>query len=279
MEEEAEKKEVKEETKMKKEKEKSVESSKASEGKEEQSSNMKEEPSEKLTDESVEDSKGIKKISKKDREIYWVFGIMLALIAVFLISFSVFDGSKKFDYNGLTFTKESFGEIPVYHHFYYYSNPGITGSAVSADVIKYNLYLRIDPRENDVPASGEIFLSLGYETYISVNPIDLTQCEYSSVAIANLAAFLVDNQVPVKSASPNKTMAEEAQAVYATCDTHPENAVIIIESGPASRIYKENDNCYIISVADCEVLEATEKFITKSIIDANRRKALNPFLS
>ena len=208
-----------------------------------------------------------------DKELYWILGVMLGLILVFFVSTSVFKSLNKIDYEGLTFTKEKFGEIPVYHYSYYYNNPGkVTGSAIQEGLVQYNLFLRKDPRKNEVPVDGEIFLQAGKTTYVSVDPVGLVGCEYSSVAISNLVSFLVDNLVPVKGASPNATLAEEVGAVYATCETHPDNTVIIVQGGEDTKVYKENNRCYVIQAADCEALDATEKFVLQSIIDARKRK-------
>src|SRR3989344_8821152 len=137
------------------------------------------------------------KTKSKDKELYWILGVMFALIFIFVISASTFKSLNKFDYQGLSFAKEKFGEIPVYHAFYFYKNPGITGSVTEAETVKYNLFLRVDPRENNVPVDGEIELRAGQQTFVSVDPYNLTGCEYSSIAIANLASFLGNNLIPV----------------------------------------------------------------------------------
>ena len=197
---------------------------------------------------------------------------MVIIILVFLVTYTVVQQMNNFEYQGLSFTKEMFGEIPVYHHYYYYKT-------LEGELVRYNLYLRNDPRKNTAPITGDVIMSLGTTTYLSVDGNALQYCEYSSVAIANLASFLASNLIRVKSAAPYKALAEEAKVVYATCDTHPEDIVIILTTGNETKVTKENNTCYVITAANCEVLQAVEKFQVQSIIDARKRKGDLPIAS
>lgn len=215
-----------------------------------------------------------KKPSKMDKELYWVLGIMLALILVFLVSSSVFQSLKTFEFQGLSFTKEKLGDIQLYKHSYSFSDPRpITGSVVS-EPRQFNLFLRNDPRENNVPIEGEeIVFVMGTTAFISVNGTGLTQCEYSSVAISNLASFLTVNLISVKGATPDEELARETNLTHASCDTTPVRQVVLIQSGDETKIEVKNTRCYIITVANCEILSAIEKFTIQSIIDARARQS------
>ncbi len=206
---------------------------------------------------------------RKSRELWWILGFMVIIILVFFVSYTIIQEMNNFEYQGMSFTKEMFGEIPVYHHYYYYNTP-------EGELVRYNLYLRNDPRKNSAPITGDIIMSIGTTTYLSVDGNALQHCEYSSVAIANLASFLTSNLIRVKSAAPDKTLAEEAKTTYATCDTHPEDIVIILTTGNETKISEENNRCYVITAANCEILQAVEKFQVQSIIDARKRKGAFP---
>ncbi len=213
----------------------------------------------KRTKEKVEETK--EKISRNN-PIYAVLIVFAILIIVFFAFYYLFSSLGKFKYEGLTFTKEKFGEIPVFH-YYYYITPEI----------KYNLYLRNDPRKNLVPFTGrsiEIFKS--DTVYLSVNPENLTQCEYGRVGISSLASFLADNQFSVKGASQNKTLAKEANVEYATCESNPYDVVISLQAADKTNVIHNSLNCYAINIANCEVLPAIEKFQTQMILDARARK-------
>ncbi len=219
--------------------------------------------------------KRIKKLEEKKefarsrkRELYWIFGAILALIAVFFASYYIFGSLNKFQYNELTFTRESFGDIPIFHHYYYFNYNGET--------YKYNLFLRNDPRKNIIPITGKavdegIEFTTGNNVYVSIDPTDLVGCEYGSVGISQLSSFLADNQLKVKGASPIKEIADELNVSYATCETHRADAVIIVKGDDETKVYYANNNCAIISIAQCQVLEAIEKFQVKAVLDARAR--------
>ena len=212
--------------------------------------------------------------SRNNYQLYWIIGAMVFLLAVFFGSYYFFSNLNNFEYNGLTFSKEKFGDIPIFHHYYNFNSGG--------KLFQYNLNLRNDPRKNIVPITGNAVdgsIELRQENfiYLSVDPIGLTQCEYSRVGIGNLASFLTDNQLSVVGASPNETIAEETKTIHATCDIHPHEDDIIIMIQPADKteIVHDRKDCYVINIANCEVLQAIEKFEVQAILDAKARRAAN----
>ena len=208
---------------------------------------------------------------KIERELYWILGVMIGSIIIFLVSNSVFESLSSFEYMGLKFTKDKLGDIPLYKHTYSFTDPrGITGQVIN-EPRTFNLFLRNDPRKNNVSVDGEITIGTSHTLFISVNTTGLTECKYSSVGIASLTNFLAYNLVRVKGATPDPELANETGVEYATCDTHSENQVIIIQEGDETKIEKESSKCYIIKVNECEILPAVEKFMVQSIIDARAR--------
>lgn len=220
-----------------------------------------------IQDNIVNSAEEIKEIPKKKyAKIFWVLGLLIFLIAIFFLSNYFFSRLNSFEYEGLTFTKEKFGEIPVYH-YYYYITPKL----------KYNLYLRNDPRDSAVSLTGNA-VSRGIEffkqdsIYLTVNPEGLTQCEYGRAGIGTLASFLADNQLKVIGAAPNEELAKEANVKYATCEYRPSEKVILLQAANKTEIVHEKENCYIINIANCEIFDAVEKFEVQSILDAKSRR-------
>src|SRR3989344_956651 len=82
---------------------------------------------------------------KLDKQLYWILGIMVSLILVFLASSYIFQQLSKFEYEGMTFTKEKFGEIPLFRYSYYVSVTPPTGNAIAENPPIVNLYLLEDP--------------------------------------------------------------------------------------------------------------------------------------
>jgi hypothetical protein len=219
-------------------------------------------PANKIPDDFKTDSKGKK-------EFYWVLSVMGIMIGILIVSSLIFQSFNNFEYENLAFSKERFGEIPVYRHSYFISSP-ITGEVTT----KYNLFLRKDPRKVEVPITGDIeYPSSGF-VYLSVNATGLLDCKDSSIAVAGLTAFMSNNQLLVRGASPDKEQAEKAGAWYVSCDERPvetDNLAIIIQKGEETKIEKVSDDCFIIDISQCEILDALEKFEVQSILDALKR--------
>ncbi|MBU0466489.1 MAG: hypothetical protein KJ718_04000 [Nanoarchaeota archaeon] len=216
------------------------------------------------------EKKPAKKSSKADKELYWVLGVMLGLILIFFASSAIFKSTKSFEYQGLKFTKERFGEIPLFKYFYSTdrTTTPTTGSVIgSKGTSTVTVLLRNDPRKNNIPVDGEIeYLKKGEFIYATLNSTGLL-CEYSNVAMASLGAFLNQNGFKVKGASVDEADAEANGLDYITCENKPDRMVLLFQQGEKTSITREG-NCYITNVANCEILPAVEKFIVQSVLDA-----------
>ena len=213
---------------------------------------------------SIKKIKGKGKKEKQAREFWWVIGTMLGLIIVFFIFYWFFQSLNNFTYEGLAFTKEKFGQIPVFHYYYYFNDE-------AGKTYQYNLYLRNDPRKNVVPVKGDIELSIGNPVYISIDSRELAYCPMSSVAVSSIASFLSNNLLDVKSGIADKSIAQELNRSYVTCETNANDDVIILKAGNTTEVTREN-SCYVITAANCEIIPAVEKFIVQAIIDARKSK-------
>ncbi|HLC53193.1 MAG TPA: hypothetical protein VJK03_01500 [Candidatus Nanoarchaeia archaeon] len=197
---------------------------------------------------------------KQGNEIYWILGVMAAILLILIITPFIMQSFRTFDYQGLTFTKEKFSEITVYRYPYHFSDD------VGQQYL-YNLYLRIDPRENKVPFDGEIKFISSEPIYVSINSTGLSQCTRSLRDVASLSNFLASNLFDIRSGTPDAEEAERLSLRHVTCDTHPNATVIIVQAGNETRIVQQNA-CYILSAKECDTLSAVEKFMTRALIDA-----------
>jgi len=114
--------------------------------------------------------KGNKKERKIERELLWIIVFLAFLVVVFLVASSIFRSFNSFEHEGLTFTKERLGNIPVYHYYYYFRGD-------DGGLVKYNLFVRNDPRENNVPVSGDdiVFKKNELVVFIAVNSSGLQE--------------------------------------------------------------------------------------------------------
>lgn len=197
-----------------------------------------------------------------EKEILGVLGFLAVLVIVFIVASAYFKSMSYFEYEGLTFSKQKIGEIRVFHHSYYVQTP--------AGLALYNFYVRNDPRENDVPVNGESnLMKPGSIVYLSVNSDGLQECRYGPLAVGSLSSFLTDNQMRVIAGNLNFWDAGLNKDLWATCENKPGNKVIEILKANETKISIEG-NCYRIEVADCQILEATEKLELESILNAKK---------
>lgn len=212
-----------------------------------------------------------KKLNKKikvkperrlEKELLGILIFLGVLVVVFLIASAYFRSLNSFEHDGLTFSKKKLGEIPLFHHSYYLKTK-------SGEVAKYNIYLRNDPRYNNVTLIGapSRLISPGTVVYVSVNSDGLQQCRYSQLAVGTLSSFISDNQMKVIAGNLDFWQAGARRDIWATCENKPGNRVIEILNGNETKVTID-ENCYKIEVSNCEILEAVEKLEVQSIIDS-----------
>ena len=200
---------------------------------------------------------------KQDKQAKYIIGVMFFVLIVIIFSALFIDVSRTFGYQGMKFSKEKYGNILIFKHSYYFMNDG--------EQYLYNLYIRDDPRKNEVPFQGaDIFFNPG-TIYLSINTTNLEKCENSSIAISEVASFLKNNLLEVKSASPDKAQANKTGYPYADCNTNPSNTVILFEESAETKIVQDK-LCYKVEISNCEILEASEKFIVQAILDGRERR-------
>lgn len=216
---------------------------------------------EKQTKPKKEKETNLDKQLKRTVKKYLPFVIWLAVLAViFIVLYFAFQGLGKVKYQGLVFTKEKYGDIPVYHYSYL--------TAISPDKLRtVEVLLRGNPAENKVPISGEISYPRGKIVYIGINST-VHECNYSTVGISPLTIFLANNGFNVKVGTLDKSEALKTNLTYVTCKEYPASAVISIRTGDETKIEKSGDLCYDIYISNCEIVPAIEKFIVQSMLDA-----------
>ena len=203
-------------------------------------------------------------IAVSRKQLYWVLGGMAVIVFIFLVAQSYFRGLHSFDYEGLSFTKEQFGEIPVYHHYYYYKDS-------NGELVKNNVFLRNDPRLNVVPVTGAIIFNQQRRVLLGIDTAHLTSCPKSSLAIAELSSFLVTNEFEVIPGVLDKNVSRTEDKKYISCDLDPSDSVVIIKESNETKITAQ-DRCITIEVANCSMLDAVERFKLQALIDLHERR-------
>ena len=214
-----------------------------------------------------------KKPTKKDvegnenRMLFWFFVVVGVIFAGVLIPYFWIGSFKSFEFGGIDWQIEDYEYLKIYHgRFVSFANPELF----------YNVYLRVDPRENDVATTG-IFDSFKYGGVIALSPeVDACRGELSR-GIFDLSAFLRQGASvgPVESGSSDKFVAVESGRRFGSCETILDRTLVIVDIGESGVIQDEkNPYCYTIYAEDCEDISGIEKFITKSVWDFGSKARL-----
>jgi len=207
---------------------------------------------------------------KKNKQIVLIIGGMIGLVLLFFVFYFIFQSTGRFKYDGLTFTKERFSNLVVYHYYYNFDYNG--------KIYNYNLYLRLDPRNYNftIDKKYTTYFEPGKFTYISINTTGFEKCPDSSLAIGELSAFLANNFLNPTGATPDEQASKQNNITYATCQNKRDRVVILIQAGNETRIEvgKQSPLCSVITVSNCEILPAVERYIIETVADAKKNTAL-----
>ena len=201
----------------------------------------------------------IEKHNKLLKSIFiWLGFLVIAFAAVYL-----FVGSMKhIDYKGIDFEREEYCDAKPCLIFYKIAIPIIyedklTGKAINAD---YNIFIRNDPRELDkVPVKGNV--SFRKNLVLGVNTENLFCDGDWPIAIGNLQKLDV---LGVKVIARN----ESEIKVYLPAEEYMYVNIREAKEGEKTSIEQANENNYYLNVADCEILEATERLMLEAFVQA-----------
>ena len=203
--------------------------------------------------------------TRETRQLIWFFIIVALVFASFLVPYFYSQDLKSFDYAGVDWTKEEYDQFDIYHSEF----PALNGQNY-----KYNIFLRNDPRENNVSVYGN-FKEFKIGGYVSISPeVDLCRGDVSRVML-DLGSFLELGLgiQKVWAATPSFEIHNNTGRDYATCNTKQRTVVLIEKGEPSVTQSKENPFCYTIRVRDCEDIAPVEKFMTEVIRAFRENKA------
>ena len=200
---------------------------------------------------SLEKKKVKKSIRKKEEDYYnkILKGFFILFGSIFLIIFVYYGLSysmSHFTEDGVPYKIVQEGELIFYNT--------IIPVIFEGENKDYNFYLRNDPRNLDVEFEGD-FRS---RENMVINSTGDFNCEGDGIiAVANLV-----NLYQILGA---KVIRDEE----ATCDAEGRYVFIQISEGNETKILQSGPTCYNIEVNNCEILEATERFMIETFISVN----------
>jgi hypothetical protein len=217
---------------------------------------LTEEEQEELVAEGELPKKAVRK--SEDRQLAWFVGIVIFIFIVTLGSYYWVESAKTFEFGGVEWAYEE--DVDYYH--------GRFMNLLGEDYT-YNIFLRNDPRKNDVPTEGA-FDKFKYGVVISTSP-EFDSCRGdASRVMRDLGAFMREGfgAGPTESGSTDEDVANASERRFATCDNIDDRTVLIIDRGD-NFVDQDDDNldCYTIYIEDCDDASPVEKFMLKVIKD------------
>ena len=214
----------------------------------------------------ISEEKVPKKIAEREnRPLLWFFIIVGVIIASVLISYFYVQSSKTFDLAGAEWIKEKYPDFEIYHGRF----PVYWGDQL---VHNYNIFLRNDPRKNDIPADIDVSL---YPNVIVTQSPEVWECE-KSILVSDLLGktktmlpMVIGN---LTGATTDRELAEERGLPFADCSSESGKTVILVQMAEESSVMTDpnNPDCYIINIGKCEEnLKAAEKFMIEVVSQWN----------
>ncbi|MBI3622834.1 hypothetical protein HY212_02000 [Candidatus Pacearchaeota archaeon] len=184
-----------------------------------------------------------------DKIVLNLFLFLGVLVLFFGIWMFISYKQTHFTYQGVDFAKVK--EIAPYRTILKLSySSGITGNAVKN--VEHSFYLRNDPRELEkIPFDGNI----SKKSIMVFNSKEDFNCNGDGIiGVQNLA--LLYQALGSKVIKDNN----------ASCNDK-EYMLIKIERGNETKIQQIGNACYVMDINSCEILKATERFMTKTFVE------------
>jgi hypothetical protein len=191
--------------------------------------------------------KGQKK--KQEKQLIWILSILGLFVLAMIIGWILINRPIK--YEGVEFKKvEDNGGLILYNT----KLPTYTKSGEFDG--NYNFYLRNNPKKLEkIPFEG----NFTFTNFLVMNATSELKCEGNGViGIANIQNLY--NFIDIKVLTDKNT----------TCDELGRYTYLNIKKGEETKIIQYGPSCYEVSVKDCEILKATERFMLEGFVKVNK---------
>lgn len=166
------------------------------------------------------------------------------VILIFIIAFFFFiKASVKSDFDGVKFTMIQEGDLVFYQTSIPFNNNG--------NLIPYYFYLRTSPKDlKQVPSELDNFSLMQLTAWSVQGNIDCNG--YGNLAVQNLVLL------------HNATGLTFVRDDNATCD--PRYNLIRLMPGDKTEIIYAGENCYNLTINNCEVFKPTERYFVEILV-------------
>ena len=194
----------------------------------------------------------VKRKNKTDKQVFWLIGIMVFVLLIFIFVYAALWNVSHFEYIGLKWEKTKFGKLDVYR-------TNIIINMPNKNPETYDFYLRNDPRKlEEIPLNAVIRLKQNNFSYVTIDD-SLQNCSDFSASLVDLGSFLAAFGIRTKTGVMNQSLAEEQGKDYVICG-NKDNSIITYEKAEKTEILQVGD-CFQIKVANCEVRKGFERFM------------------
>jgi hypothetical protein len=186
--------------------------------------------------------------------------IVIVIVSAIVIIVRIKGNADNIEVEGIKFTKSPLGEL-----MFYKANYPVIGFSVMGPLLAgyREILFRNDPRTlRNIPVNTSFGLKLVPEgkVYVTIDK-NMRACKENGLAMIDLGRFLTVAGYNVKGAINDPFYSNDTQKTpYVTCETHPENTVILVKGGSQSKIEQTAPNCYELSFAYCEISRVGERF-------------------
>ena len=153
----------------------------------------------------------------------WLVIGLVGIVASLFIFGWILSESKKVDYIGLTFTKENFGQIPIY------TSP-LSGKTVYGEDINFKIALRNNPQDSKIPIVGNLYYDSDRQVYLTID-LDSGVDKCSSESLVGLGQFMDAMGFDIQTGLTSKEKAKEYGKPYVICENTNGATVLVLTTG------------------------------------------------
>lgn len=210
-----------------------------------------------IKEENIEQQESPEVRRKREEKQTRVVFFGMVLLIVFFISFIIFyRQASTFTYEGLKFEKvRTEGGLALYKTTLQFAR--------QEGVFSFDLYFRNDPKQlEDIPFNASIILR--NRGFVSFDP-RVSSCYGSNIPAVELGTFLGALGMKVQGATTDANVSEEKGVDLKRCEDAVNATIIILQESDYNGIEQDGE-CYILNIANCNVLPVAEKFIFETTL-------------
>jgi hypothetical protein len=198
-----------------------------------------------------------KQIKRENKILRNVIIFMIGLVLIFFVVYAAIYFTNHFKVDGIKFEVVKMGSLTFYKTslpgIINYSGDFVLGDYGSGNEVEYNFYFRKDPRIlRRISFDGGI---IQIKKFNVINITDSFNCDGDGIiAIANL--------LKLYEVMEGSIIKDE----NASCDENGIYGWIQIKEGNETKIERFGPACFNLYVKDCEILDATERFMLETLI-------------